>query len=81
MSGYVGYFSKSLCRVMRNEIYARHGYNFASADLKAHFSKMSWYKPVADNSKIQLSELEQLNIAILKLCEDTFTWSSDNIEK
>ena len=80
MAGFVGYYSKSLCRVMRNEIYARHGYNFASADLKAHFGKMSWYKPVADNSKIQLSELEQLNIAILKHCEDTFTWDN-SVEK
>ena len=36
---------------MRNEIYAHHGYTFTSADLKAHFAKMSWYKPLGDNSK------------------------------
>ena len=28
------YLYKSMLRIMRNEIYARHGYNFASADLK-----------------------------------------------
>lgn len=33
------YLYKSMLRIMRNEIYARHGYNFASADLKNYFSK------------------------------------------
>lgn len=64
------WFSKAQLRVMRNEIYARHGYTFASADLKAHFAKMSWYKPLGDNSKVHLSELEQLNVDLIKAEED-----------
>ncbi|MBR4326211.1 MAG: YARHG domain-containing protein, partial [Bacteroidales bacterium] len=64
------YFSKAQLRVMRNEIYARHGYVFSSADLKAHFAKMSWYKPLNDNSKVQLSELEQLNVDLIKAWEN-----------
>ncbi len=63
-------YSKSLLRLMRNEIYARHGYKFASADLAAYFAKTSWYSPVSDNSKIKLSALEQLNINIIKHYED-----------
>ena len=63
-------FSKAQLRIMRNEIYARHGYTFASADLKAHFAKMSWYKPLNDNSKVQLSQLEQLNVDLIKACEN-----------
>ena len=55
---------------MRNEIYAHHGYTFTSADLKAHFAKMSWYKPLGDNSKIKLSQLEQLNVDLIKAEED-----------
>jgi len=55
---------------MRNEIYARHGYVFSSADLKAHFAKMSWYKPLNDNSKVQLSQLEQLNVDLIKAWEN-----------
>jgi len=36
--------SKQDLRIARNEIYARHGYIFGSADLKAYFSGCSWYK-------------------------------------
>ena len=66
-------YSKSLLRLMRNEIYARHGYKFASADLAAYFAKTSWYTPVSDNSKIKLSDLEQLNVSIIKKVEDAMT--------
>ncbi len=64
------FFTKAQLRVMRNEIYARHGYVFSSADLKAHFAKMSWYKPLNDNSKVHLSALEQLNVDLIKAWEN-----------
>ena len=32
-------------RLMRNEIYARHGKIFNSKDLREYFSKQSWYEP------------------------------------
>lgn len=41
--------SKSQARLLRNEMYARHGLVFNSSDLQDYFSKKSWYKP---NSKI-----------------------------
>ena len=63
------YFDKSMLRIMRNEIYARHGYNFASADLKNYFSKQKWYKPVKNNSEVKLSEVEQYNVDIIKMME------------
>ncbi len=53
-------------RIMRNEIYARHGWNFSSADLKEYFSSKPWYKPAKDNSQIVLSDLETINVEILK---------------
>ena len=70
MEGQLHRYSKSLLRLMRNEIYARHGYKFASADLAAYFAKTSWYSPVSDNSKVKLSALEQLNVSIIKRVED-----------
>ena len=63
------YFDKPMLRIMRNEIYARHGYNFASADLKNYFSKQKWYKPVKNNSEVKLSEVEQYNVDIIKMME------------
>ncbi|MCQ2974017.1 MAG: YARHG domain-containing protein [Bacteroidales bacterium] len=77
--GTTGYFSKDLLRIMRNEIYARHGYVFNSADLKEYFGKMSWYHPVSNNSSVKLSELETLNINIIKKSE-TSDWFPE-IEK
>ena len=63
------YYDKPMLRIMRNEIYARHGYNFASADLKNYFSKQKWYKPVKSNSEVKLSEVEQYNVDIIKMME------------
>src|SRR6478735_563087 len=34
-------------RIMRNEIYARHGYSFKLADMREHFDKLDWYMPMA----------------------------------
>lgn len=48
--------------IKRNEIYARHGYIFKRADLKAFFEKQSWYKAsVNDKGSVEemLSEDER----------------------
>lgn len=37
--------SKEQLRLARNEIYARHGYQFNSEDLNQYFSSKSWYYP------------------------------------
>lgn len=57
---------KELLRLMRNEIFARHGYRFANPQLRAYFEACHWYHPVADNSQVKLSDLEQLNVELLK---------------
>ena len=51
---------------MRNEIYARNGYNFSNKELREYFEKFPWYSPVKDNSTIHLSIIEQANIALIK---------------
>ena len=35
---------KNLLRLIRNEVYARHGYRFDSLDLHLYFSAQPWYK-------------------------------------
>jgi len=65
-TAYLGRFSKPQLRLMRNEILARHGWNFQSKDLKEYFGKQSWYKPVDDNGSIKLSIIEMTNIQLLK---------------
>jgi hypothetical protein len=64
----LGYSNEEL-RIIRNEIFARHGYIFKSADLKTHFENQEWYNPqVADVSNL-LSDLEKLNIELLMRAE------------
>ncbi|NME71749.1 YARHG domain-containing protein [Flammeovirga aprica] len=54
-------------KLMRNEIFAGHGYIFQSADLKKYFSQFDWYKPEkAIVSEDELSEIERLNIQLIK---------------
>lgn len=57
--------TKTELRLLKNEIYARRGYTFSSKDLKDHFSRFSWYKPLGDNSKIKLSEIETQNVDLI----------------
>ena len=37
--------TKAETRLLRNELYARHGYVFNSQDLKDYFGSKSWYRP------------------------------------
>ncbi|MQX52098.1 YARHG domain-containing protein [Alcanivorax sp. PA15-N-34] len=50
-------------RVARNEIFARHGYTFNSADLRRHFSRQPWYEPTG--KQVSLNAVEQANVAFL----------------
>ena len=65
-SDLVGLSSKDL-KIMRNEIYARHGYIFKTADMKAYFSEQSWYSPISEN--VELSDLELKNVNFIKAHE------------
>lgn len=53
--------SKEELRLMRNEIFAAHGYKFKSQDLAEHFNKKNWYNPEHDDVTSQLSDIEKLN--------------------
>lgn len=55
--------SKSDLRIAKNEIFARKGRYFESAELKSHFSRFSWYAPNTWNPK--LSSIEEANAALI----------------
>ncbi|HNV72871.1 MAG TPA: YARHG domain-containing protein, partial [Candidatus Ozemobacteraceae bacterium] len=58
--------------ILRNHIYARHGYIFKRGDLKQYFSEFGWYKPeISDSAAIEkkLNATEKQNIALLKKLE------------
>ena len=52
-------------RIMRNEIFARHGYIFKSDDLSKYFSSYDWYAPKHDNVNHLLTEIDKANIAYI----------------
>ena len=58
--------SKDELRIMRNWIFARHGYKFKTADMKAYFTALDWYKGVADDVTSKLSAIEKKNIEFIK---------------
>lgn len=56
-------------RVIRNLVFARHGYSFKGKDLRLMFEAYDWYIPVSNDVKAQLTELEKANIALLNRYE------------
>ena len=56
-------------RLMRNEIFADHGYIFKSEDLRNFFLEKDWYKPRFDNVNDSLNDIEKINISLIKSLE------------
>lgn len=55
--------------IMRNEIYARHGYSFRQAEMAAYFAEQDWYIPCSTNVEKKLTALEKQNIQRLEKAE------------
>ena len=61
--------AKKNLRMLRNEIYAKHGRIFESKDLRDYFGKYDWYRPAKKYSDNMLSKAELEMIADLIGCE------------
>lgn len=69
-------------RIMRNEIYARNGYIFASKDLREYFNKKDWYVPYSSDNKIiykSLNETERYNVAFILKYENSLKSNNNNV--
>jgi YARHG domain len=51
--------------ILRNTIYARHGYSFKNRPLRVFFDSQEWYFPVHTDIKRELTEIEKRNIKLL----------------
>lgn len=56
-------------RLLRNAIFAMHGYRFKSPDLTEYFSRFDWYKPVYSDVTSMLSQTETANVNFIKKYE------------
>lgn len=52
-------------RLMRNEIYARHGYSFKIKDMRYHFEDQDWYMPVTTDIRTAITDIEVQNIELI----------------
>jgi hypothetical protein len=57
-------------KIMRNEIYARHGYIFQTQDMISYFSRQSWYRGVSRNVSAQITEREKSNLIVIQSYEE-----------
>jgi hypothetical protein len=64
--------------LLRNAIYARHGFTFKNKTARQFFNDQTWYVPLYDNVENELTPLEKENIALLKRFEK---YATDNYEQ
>jgi hypothetical protein len=62
--GILHHYNAAERRLMRNEIFARHGYKFKTEDMKAYFAAQPWYKPLSED--VVLTDLERFNVEVLE---------------
>ncbi len=55
--------------VLRNSIYARHGYSFKNRKMRYVFDHIKWYIPLSTDIRNQLTALEKKNIDLIKRYE------------
>jgi len=58
--------------MIRNEIYARHGYSFKNLKIRRIFDAKEWYMPMAIDIRDQLTEMEAYNIDLLYNYEEYY---------
>ncbi|SDE04563.1 YARHG domain-containing protein [Niabella drilacis] len=63
--------------IIRNTIFARHGYSFKSKGVRQFFDQVDWYVPVTNNIDGALTGMEQKNVALLQRFEK---YAQDNYD-
>lgn len=58
-------------RILRNAIYAVHGYKFKSPELQEYFSQFSWYEPLSRDVSSLLNSTEKKNVAFIQAHESS----------
>jgi len=62
--------------IIKNAVFARHGYAFKKPTYRYFFEQTDWYIPVSNNVDSELSPMEKDNVALLnrfiKYAEDKY---------
>jgi len=62
---FVANLTKADIFILRNSIFARHGFAFRDKQLRIYFESFDWYMPVFGDVKEDLTEIEKQNIDLL----------------
>lgn len=63
--------------IIRNTIFARHGYAFTKPSIRQFFDPIEWYVPISKDVSADLTQVEKDNIALLKRFEK---YATDNYD-
>lgn len=64
--------------IIRNTIYARHGYTFANRGARQFFDYVEWYIPLYANVENELTDVEKVNIKLIRRLEK---YAEDNYQQ
>ncbi len=72
-------FSEEEVKLIRNEIYARHGYSFTMDKFRDYFNEKSWYfeNPSVNADTFgteQMNDYERANVDVIKAYEEKMGW-------
>jgi YARHG domain len=67
--------------IVRNTIFARHGYSFKKKTYRQFFDPVAWYVPISDNVANDLTKIENNNIKILQRFEKYATDNYDHFSR
>lgn len=71
---YLRYKSKDEVAMIRNEIYARHGYVFNTEPYKSYFESQEWYTPNYNFDDSLFNAIEKANKDFIVEYEETMGW-------
>jgi hypothetical protein len=69
---------KEELEVMRNEIYARHGYSFDNKEMRQRFDTTEWYVPMGIDIRANLTDIEVQNIDLIYQYEEYYEDNYDD---
>lgn len=67
-----------MLEIMRNEIYARHGYSFKDIDDRRYFDAIDWYIPMGIDIRDKLTDVEVQNIDLIYRYEEYYKENYDS---
>ncbi|HHV98546.1 MAG TPA: YARHG domain-containing protein [Clostridiaceae bacterium] len=71
---YLMELTKDEVALLRNEIFARHGYIFRTEPFRTYFSNKPWYTPNENFDDSLLSEIEKANVNTILAYEEKMGW-------